>query len=246
MCGQSTFKLLKNLLQPNTPESKSYTDLVDLLSTHFNPIPSVIIQHFKFNTRTRKDNESVATYVAELKCLGEYYEFGDKLNKMVRDRLVCGVNDIRIQNHLLQESKLTYDKAFKLAQSVEVAAKNATDLLKGSSTHNTTAVQHLHNRPSPSSTYKRHVNCYHCVGNHLAAFYLMCAQHPVVRLDILPKSAGVRTDNPQDILLGRPQDRPPRLSKKPSVHTLTTDHAPSQTSDPSWNALHIIHFNWKS
>ena len=28
VCGPSTFQLLKNLLQPNTPESKSYTDPV--------------------------------------------------------------------------------------------------------------------------------------------------------------------------------------------------------------------------
>ena len=55
---------------------------------------------------------------------------------MVRDRLVCGVNDIRIQNRLLQESKLTYDKAFEVAQSGEVATKDAADILKGSSTHN--------------------------------------------------------------------------------------------------------------
>ena len=78
--GPSTFQLLKNLLQPNTPESKPYTDLVDLLSNHFNPSPSIIMQRFKFNTRIRKDNESVATYVAELKRLGEHSEFGDKLN----------------------------------------------------------------------------------------------------------------------------------------------------------------------
>ena len=30
----------------------------------------------------------------------------------------------------------------------------------------------------------------------------------------------------------KPQDRAPRLSKKPSLHALTTEHAPSQTSDP--------------
>ena len=29
--GRSTLQLLKNLLQPNTPESKSYSDLTDLL-----------------------------------------------------------------------------------------------------------------------------------------------------------------------------------------------------------------------
>ena len=78
VCGPSTFQLLKNLLQSNTPESKTYTDLVDLLKNHFNPTPSVIIQRFKFNTRTGKETESVATYVAELKRLGEHCEFGDK------------------------------------------------------------------------------------------------------------------------------------------------------------------------
>ena len=91
--------------------------------------------------------------MAELKRLGEYCEFDDKCNEMVRDCLVCGVNDIHIQNHLLQESKRTYDKAFELAQSVEVADKNAADLLKGSSTNNTTVVQHLHSRSLPSCTY---------------------------------------------------------------------------------------------
>ena len=82
--------------------------------------------------RTRKDTKSVAAYIAELKRLGEYCKFGDKLNEMVRDHLVCGVNDILLQNCLLYEPKLIYDKAFELAQSVEVAAKNAADLLKGS------------------------------------------------------------------------------------------------------------------
>ena len=66
---------------------------------------------------------------------------------MVRDRLVCGVNDIRIQNRLLQESKLTNDNAFELAQS---------DLLKGSSTCNTKAVQHLRSRSPPPSTTDTH------------------------------------------------------------------------------------------
>ena len=52
------------------------------------------------NTHT---SESVATYVAELKCLGEHCQFGDKLHNMVRDRLVCGVNDICIQNRLMKK-----------------------------------------------------------------------------------------------------------------------------------------------
>ena len=103
VCGPSTFQLLKSRLRPGTPADKSYSKLVEVLGKHFNPGPSVIMQRFKFNTRARKESESVATYVAELKRLGEHCEFEENFNDMVRDRLVCRVNDLRIQNRLLQE-----------------------------------------------------------------------------------------------------------------------------------------------
>ena len=126
--GPSTFQLLKSLLWPGTPADKWYSKLVEVLGKHFNPAQSVIMQSFKFNTWARKESESVATYVAELKRLGEHCEFGENFNEMVRDWLVCGVNDLRIQNRLLQESTLTFTKAFKIAQSVEAAAKDAAGL----------------------------------------------------------------------------------------------------------------------
>ena len=238
VCDPSTFQLLKSLLQPNMPESKSYTDFVDLFSNHFNPSPSVIMQCFKFNTKTRKDTESVAAYVAELKHLGEYCKYGDKLNEMVRDRLVCGVNDICIQNCLFQESKLTYDKAFELAQSIKVAAKNAADLFKVSSTHNTTAVQHLHSRSPPSTTSRCYVSCYCCGRNNLAnvcsfqtAECRACGK--IGHIAKVFRSKNRQSPRHPSGGTSKPQDRPPRSSKKPIIHTLTTEHAPSQTPEIS-------------
>ena len=40
---------------------------------------------------------------------------------MLRDRLVCGVMHRGITNRLLNEQKLTYDKAMELAQAMESA-----------------------------------------------------------------------------------------------------------------------------
>ncbi len=48
--------------------------------------------------------------------------------QMLRDRLVCGVNDERIQRRLLSEQNLTFDTALKIALSLEAADKNAQDL----------------------------------------------------------------------------------------------------------------------
>ena len=115
VCGPSTYQLLKSLVQPCTPMEKTYDEIVEMLKIHFNPKPSPIIQRFKFNTRDRRAGESLANYVAELRALGEYCDFGSTIEDMIRDRLVCGINDHGIQRRLLQESNLTYQSAYDIA-----------------------------------------------------------------------------------------------------------------------------------
>ena len=128
LVGPKTYKLLRSLIHPATPNDKSYAELVEALTKHFKPTPSEIVQRFRFNTRSRKPGETVAQYVSELRALAEYCNFGDTLETMLRDRLVCGVNDEKIQNRLLSESGLTYQKALGLAQSLETAAQNLKEL----------------------------------------------------------------------------------------------------------------------
>ena len=55
------------------------------------PQPSVTVQRYKFHTWTQQPAESVAAFVAELRQLSEYCEFGMTLEDMTRDCLVCGV-----------------------------------------------------------------------------------------------------------------------------------------------------------
>ena len=86
VCGPSTYQLLKSLVQPRTPMEKTYDEIVETLKTHFNPKPSPIIQRFKFNTRDRRAGESLANYVAELRALREYCDFGTTIEDMIRDK----------------------------------------------------------------------------------------------------------------------------------------------------------------
>ena len=47
---------------------------------------------------------------------------------MLRDRLVCGVQQDSIQQRLLAEKDLTYEKALELARSMEAAAQGSQDM----------------------------------------------------------------------------------------------------------------------
>ncbi len=107
--GAQTYTLMRNLLSPDKPGVKSFEELVSLLKKHFNPIPSEIVQRWKFNSRNRCHDESIVECVAELRKLAQDCNFGDTLTVMLRDRLVCGVNDDSIQRRLLAEDGLTFE-----------------------------------------------------------------------------------------------------------------------------------------
>ncbi|XP_056089857.1 uncharacterized protein LOC130069774 [Rhinichthys klamathensis goyatoka] len=126
--GSQTYSLLRNLLIPVKPGTKTFGELVELLKEHFNPKPSEIVQRFKFNSRSREEGETVLEYVAVLRKLAHDCNYGEKLTEMLRDRLVCGINDDRIQRRLLAEADLTFEKALKVAQAMETANKDVRDL----------------------------------------------------------------------------------------------------------------------
>lgn len=68
----------------------------------------LIVQRYKFNTRTRGPGESIARYTTALRQLSVHCEYGASLDDMIRDRLVCRVNHEGIQRKLLAEKDLTY------------------------------------------------------------------------------------------------------------------------------------------
>ena len=67
-------------------------------------------------------------YVAALHQLSQFCEYGDTLDYMFHDHLVCGVSDKRIQHKLLFELVLTFPQALQLAMAMESAEKDTLHL----------------------------------------------------------------------------------------------------------------------
>uniref|UniRef100_A0A1I8JIB2 CCHC-type domain-containing protein n=1 Tax=Macrostomum lignano TaxID=282301 RepID=A0A1I8JIB2_9PLAT len=116
VCGKETFKLICSLLAPRKPSETSYADICQKLKEHWKPEPSEIVQRFHFYQRVRASTESVADFLASLR----------RLAVDCKDRLVLGIQDDRIQRRLLSEPELDLEKALKIAQAVELAAKGCT------------------------------------------------------------------------------------------------------------------------
>ena len=187
MCGSKTYAIIRSLLAPTKPTDKSFEELIKLMTDHYNPAPSVIVQRFKFHTRQRNQGESVATFVAELRALAEHCRFEGEglLEDMLRDRLVCGISDANIQRRLLSVTKLDFKKAKEIAIAMEQADRSAQDIkTKPTSTptkgdklvEDVNYAQYKHkrdqHRPASSQTYSKSSAatsgkpCHRCGGNH--------------------------------------------------------------------------------
>ena len=117
--GARTHKLLHNLTAHAKPREKSFTDLREALSNHYNPKPSVVVQRLRFNSRIRHTGESVAEFVSALRALSEFCEYGETLNEMLRDRLVCGIDDEHTQRRLLAEKELSFARKIMASKVVD-------------------------------------------------------------------------------------------------------------------------------
>ena len=79
--GGKAYQAIQNLLVPSNPSDATFDEIVNLMQEHMKPTPSVIVQRFKFNTRERKPNESIANFLAELREIAQYCEYGSTLDE---------------------------------------------------------------------------------------------------------------------------------------------------------------------
>ena len=164
-CGAQTYGLIRSLVAPAKPVVVSYKDIIEKVRLHYNPKPSQIVERYKFNSRSQKPGESIACYVAELRRLSEHCGYGDHLEEMLRDRLVCGIANGRCQQRLLAEADLTFDKAFKMVQAMELAERDAQEL--HSREQDVSApIQKLQDQPKSRKKALNLRPCYRCGGQH--------------------------------------------------------------------------------
>ena len=90
---------------------------------------------------------------------------------MLRDRLVCGFRDCCLQQRLLAETDLTFQKALDISQVIKAAERNARDLQAKQTPKPIPALNQPTRRPYSQGWPKSSDNqtkCYRCGSSHQA------------------------------------------------------------------------------
>lgn len=128
------YNLLKNLVSPDSPASKDYPTLKNILKDHLNPKPLIIPSRHMLLNRKQHEGESISLYISELRALAIPCNYNtEMLNIMLRDVFVSGLRDRSILDRLFQEDDIDLDKTVKIALAMERATKGAKEIIGGSS-----------------------------------------------------------------------------------------------------------------
>ena len=71
----------------------------------------------KFNTRDQRSDENIDQYV-ELRRLANDCSYGELLEEIIRDRIVCGTNNPQIKEKHLQAETLDLSRAINIARGI--------------------------------------------------------------------------------------------------------------------------------
>ena len=117
LIGGPTYQLIRNLVAPADPKTRSFDELTAALTQHFAPVPLAIAEHYCFHKRDQAPGETVATYIAEL----TYRTYVT----------VTSVNEA-VNKKLLEEKDIDLPKAIAIATATENASPDAAEMGKGS------------------------------------------------------------------------------------------------------------------
>ncbi|KAM7300064.1 uncharacterized protein ISCGN_020628 [Ixodes scapularis] len=105
--SSKTIEVLQASSSSTAVNSLTYTEVVERLGTYYAPKRKEIAESFKFFKRDQKPDETVPEYFVAIRRLAETCNFGDIRERLLRDRIVCGITNEDVRKLLLTKRDLT-------------------------------------------------------------------------------------------------------------------------------------------
>lgn len=175
VCGAQVFETCLALITPKKSSDVTFSEVETVLTKHYSPKPNEISMSYKFYKRDQRQGERASEYITELRKISSSCNFND-LERMLRDRLVCGMSDHKLQYELLKKDNLSYQDVVDSILSSESAGKDLRMIVTNYETNcapdiSVHAPSTSAARPEPMDVNAVHTKannrlCYRCGDHH--------------------------------------------------------------------------------
>ena len=119
-----------------TAQRKSMTQSL-LNWTRFSCKKNTIFEQARFNRRCQGEDETAEQFITSLFALPDNCNYGDLRDEFIRDRLVVGIKDAALSEHLQIDADLTLDRTMKAVRQREAIQEQQTVLNKAEASTDT-------------------------------------------------------------------------------------------------------------
>ena len=125
--GVNVYHTLSDLVSPDKPNNKTIEAIFGTLKKHYNPTPLEMAETIRFWSRLQKDGETIAQYSRALRQLSIHCNFGQFLERALRDRFCTGLNsknsNIKKKFGNMKAEDVTFENAVRIASTMEMVEK---------------------------------------------------------------------------------------------------------------------------
>lgn len=139
--GDEGVEIYNTFTYDNADDKWSLDIVKTKFENHFTPKKNITVERFHFNNCNQQEGEAVDHYVTRLRSLAANCEFENLKDSLIKDRLVCGIQDLAARERLLREDDLQLAKAIKICQSAELVKTQAAEIQGGSTDTSVHAVK---------------------------------------------------------------------------------------------------------
>ena len=132
--GQRSREVYYNFTFDDPADAMKYKTMIEKFDSHFCTKSNITFLRFKFFNVKQQENQPVDDFVNELRTKAQECEFLELTESLIRDRIVCGINNLKLQERLLREPDLTLDRAILLCKADEDTIKQTTEIQKHTGT----------------------------------------------------------------------------------------------------------------
>jgi len=186
------------------------------------PKKNIVYERFQFWKSTQEAGENIDSFATRLRQKAKSCEFGEQEDSMIRDRVVLGCSDARLQERLLREPDLSLSKAVDLCRAAEATKAQMRSII--SDTTSPSASVSLVRESKSVKTENTASNCSKCGSKHspkmCPAFGKQC--NACGKLNHFSKVCRTKPTHQQSKRRSRSQSR--RRARSPSsVHAVSED-----------------------
>lgn len=144
-----------------TSARRKVSNMLAKFDEYCNPKVNETVERYRFFMRNQGNDENMDTYVTDFRVLASTCNFGKIKDSVIRDRIVCGINNPGLRERLLIEEKLTLNKCLQVCSATELSRKNSKTI-EG----NTVEEVYMVKQTARQDKHMDNVSCMFCGSSH--------------------------------------------------------------------------------